>query len=484
MEPLGLRALCYVRPWTESYFRYVSQGVFGSGNTMHVSDFRGLGSPSIADLFYGHLRRQREPHWPDFISREERDDLVARCRLLRELAPEEADQLLAAMTWAIEEVLDRCQPQIIFAPLLDSYVMDLLRVCAARRGVPFLGLSPTFMSGYCRLTARGEHVAFRRPKGRECRHALQELLDPQYQPPHFRAFSDRGSWFLIQRWLRENVKQAYFTLLPWLRRDPLNYHYATSRRAARQRSRWDCLGPARFFDSDWQERLQRFPGGWAYVPLHFHPEATTDYWLKPRDFLDYEESVLEVARRLAAELPLAVKEHPAFLGFRSAGFYRRLRSIPNLVVVPAGVRSNQLVETSVAVVVWLGSVGAEAGLRGKAVVTLGQPYYATGLKFLNVTSRQELDQVPAQVRRLAATPAPTADEKLVVIRHVLSGCVPGSYDGLHFSASNATKKAKADGMIASLRRYLPRWRERVSIEARTGTVLTEPEFRAADSSSQ
>jgi hypothetical protein len=113
------------------------------------------------------------------------------------------------------------------------------------------------------------------------------------------------------------------------------------------------------------------PGSLPFVfyPLHFQPEATTLI------HGSYFEDQLTVVRNLARSLPagweLVVKEHFWMSGQRALGFYRALKSIPNLRLLPFSVPTNELILTAEIVAVISGTAGLEGALVGKPVLIFG-----------------------------------------------------------------------------------------------------------------
>ncbi len=451
-----MSVLCYIRPWNERYFRYVCDRVFGTGITCYISDFKGLGSPEIARRFYAFHNAPKSRPWPAFLTSAIRDDIVARCRLLRVLPRAETDRFLAAMTWALDGVIEEVNPRVVVSITVDSYVLDLLKVCAERRGIPFLGLVTLFINGYCLVSGRGEYLPFRQPSEAECESVLDLLLSEEYRPVYLENYAS-SSALLLKRWLREKIKKVYFSLLPTLRGDPLNYHYRVSHAAARERSRLSCLHPGRFYETDWQERLQEMKDDWAYLPMQYHPECNTDYWSRPNDFRDYESSTLQVVQSLSRRVPIVAKEHPNMLGFRPPSFYKALRSMKNVLLVPPAVPSISLIECCSAVLIWSGSAGIEAAIRGKTVVTFGGPYYAIGPMYVNVRSRQELAGLPEVLRERAQRPQSTRMERLALVRHILSASLRGSLQECYFSPNDLVKRENADLVIDSLREHVDTW---------------------------
>ena len=107
----------------------------------------------------------------------------------------------------------------------------------------------------------------------------------------------------------------------------------------------------------------------AFFPLHTEPEVSL--LVQGRGFLNQ----IEVIRSLASSLPvgwwLLVKEHPASVGKRPIGYYRKLLAIPNVRLVRTSCKSNELIARASLVVTISGTIGFEAILKGKPVAVLG-----------------------------------------------------------------------------------------------------------------
>jgi hypothetical protein len=140
---------------------------------------------------------------------------------------------------------------------------------------------------------------------------------------------------------------------------------------------------------------QRRPGRpFVYFPLH----VTDDYKIKTviPHCVDQASLVEQVADALPPGYDLVVKEHPMSIGRNPLSFLRRLRRRPNLRLVHPHSGSHELIRDSEAVVVISSTVGLEALLYEKPVLTLGRPFYAGYGLTLDVESFRELrEQVPA-----------------------------------------------------------------------------------------
>jgi Capsule polysaccharide biosynthesis protein len=112
--------------------------------------------------------------------------------------------------------------------------------------------------------------------------------------------------------------------------------------------------------------------------IYFPLQVADDYKiLRLRPHCADQEAIVE---RLAASLPpgvdLVVKEHPMSIGRNPLGMLRRIAAPPNAHLVDPHTSTLELVERAVGVVTISSTVGLEALMLGKPVLTLGRPFYS------------------------------------------------------------------------------------------------------------
>src|SRR3954451_9290838 len=102
-----------------------------------------------------------------------------------------------------------------------------------------------------------------------------------------------------------------------------------------------------------------------------------------------------IARSMPAGWKLAVKEHFFMRGQRPLAHYRRLRHVPNLVLVPFSVPTNRLIQECRVLFTISSTAGLEASLIGKPVVMFGNyPWqYAPTIRRAGA-----LEDLPALIR--------------------------------------------------------------------------------------
>jgi hypothetical protein len=112
---------------------------------------------------------------------------------------------------------------------------------------------------------------------------------------------------------------------------------------------------------------------YAFFPLHTEPELSL--LLHSRPNVNQVEAARGIARSLPVGMQLVIKEHPWSVGKRSLGYYEKLLEIPNVRLADPAMSSTPLVRGARLVVTIASSIGFEAALEGKPVVTLGSTSY-------------------------------------------------------------------------------------------------------------
>ncbi|SPJ34388.1 capsular polysaccharide export protein, LipB/KpsS family [Kushneria phyllosphaerae] len=108
-------------------------------------------------------------------------------------------------------------------------------------------------------------------------------------------------------------------------------------------------------------------------PLHFHPESSTS--ILSGSYLNEYEVIRNVAFNLPQGIKLYVKDHMSAFGFPSLKFYRQLKGLPNVKLLPPDAPTKKLIKSSRAVITLTSTVGYEALLLGKQVFLFGEVFY-------------------------------------------------------------------------------------------------------------
>lgn len=121
------------------------------------------------------------------------------------------------------------------------------------------------------------------------------------------------------------------------------------------------------------------------------------------------------------------------IGRNSLGLLKRLRRRANVRLVDPYTSSHELIQRSEAVAVISSTVGLEALLHGKPVLTVGQPFYSGFGVTVDVDSFREL---PAAVHTLLNF-RPDRELTLRFLHAAMRACLPGKPVMVDASDENA-----------------------------------------------
>ncbi|UTW07490.1 capsular biosynthesis protein [Pseudomonas benzenivorans] len=381
--------ICYVRPWNADQFATLAKNIFPEASIYCCSEHARVDSLGLKQAYYSNLKDNIREVEAD-ITADEAQDMIVRCRLLRKLPFFVAQKHLFAMAAAIKGILERKKPQVVLSLTVDSYVIDLLRHLSVRQGVRFVALVPSFVNGYFRVTSRGESTlnpGYDLSIIDDLRH---KLLDPLYTPSFNVSALSNPNRGVFKRWVANLARVPYFFAKRYFSGDRFNFHYWASQLVSWEQ--FSIFLPREPGNPNWEQVLASDSRPALYIPLQMFPECTVDYWSEDAGVIDYYAALERFIEKHHVSFNIVVKEHPSVMGARPSGFYRKIKKDARITVVPTYTPSNLVLDKVQGVFIWTGTVGFESALRGKAVITLCNPYYAYGKRFLKIT-----EQTPSEV---------------------------------------------------------------------------------------
>lgn len=321
----------------------------------------------------------------DWLTREEYDDLagvadvhdlIRRCRGLRAISYDEAIRYISrCFLFFVKFFADHPALKLIVTGAVDNYVMDLMHRVGTSRGIKFMGVTDSFMSPeYKLITVRGELSQSLEVDAAEVDRVFDVLKrritapnNPRRRKAYVNAAYDLGSYlyrYVVRYWLRHKL----FGDLGY------EYRFAPILHKFRSLGQLAAISKLQHFDFNAERE-----GKLAYVPLHYYPEATTDYWIDDPFHVNYAVSVTDTVRKLKTMgYTVLIKEHPAFYLARTAKFYRDLEDQGATLLDPF-IPTKHLLEVVDLIVVWNGSTGIEAIINKRPVVKVTNSYYGDGL---------------------------------------------------------------------------------------------------------
>lgn len=327
---------------------------------------------------------------------------------------------------ALERIFDEVEPDVVVPEVGSETMRTAAHLVALDRGIRTLFLLYTLFPNPLRLYGNTLHAP---------------IVDPQEVRELSEDERARVEGFVAEFIARDRPIRDY--------RRP-RVHGGTLRDFARHvttRVLWDrdneYLRPHLFVRNYVREKTgarlaQRFyeplgeaPRPFVYFPLH----VVDDYKIKRViPHCHDQAAIIElIAESLPQGVDLVLKEHPMSVGRNPPALLRRLSQRREVRIVDPFTSSHELIRRAEAVAVISSTVGLEALLHGRPVLTCGQPFYAGYGVTVDVDSFRELPDAVTQVLRFQ----PDREQTLRFLGAAMRACRPGKPQLVDSSQENA-----------------------------------------------
>lgn len=112
---------------------------------------------------------------------------------------------------------------------------------------------------------------------------------------------------------------------------------------------------------------------YAYFPLHYEPEISlmlyAPFWMNQINL------IRQIAKSLPVHYKLYVKEHPPMYGYRTRAYYKKIKKIPNVKLLPPETNTFEIIKNAKLITVITGTAGWEGLLLKKPTITFGDVFY-------------------------------------------------------------------------------------------------------------
>lgn len=330
---------------------------------------------------------------------------------------------------ALERIFDAERPDVVVPEVGNETIRVASHLIGLERGIPVLFLLYTIFPAPLRLYVDTLHAPICEPADLRPLAPAEAAEVEQFR----RAFIERA----------EPIRRHRRVPLEWRR---VKLFVGHLRRNAGEDRDNEYLEPWHLFGANVGEWLRARVARPFYDPLaqsrpfvYFPLHVTDDY--KIRRIIPHCEDQLSLVEQVADALPpgidLVLKEHPMSVGRNSLRLLRRLKARPNVRLVGPYASSHDLVQQADAVAVISSTVGLEALLYGKPVLTLGQPFYGGLGVTLDVDAFHELrEAVPALLRF-----RPDPERVRRFLHAAMRQCLPGAPVLVDRSDDNAVELA-------------------------------------------
>jgi len=344
-------------------------------------------------------------------------------------SPERCAERTVEQFVAVKRLLERLQPQLVVPEVGNESMRTVVHVVGTAQGATTLFLMYTLFDDPLRLYAGTMDAPIvapdeLRPLSPDEEAELDDFMESfrrRNQPirAHRKAslalhrVNAAARHYAVKAiWDRDNV---YLTPTAWLGRDLR----ARARVSLTRRIYSDDLPSAEF----------------VYFPL----QVSDDYKLirlRP-EWADQEAVVARLAGALPPGMELVVKEHPMSIGRNSLDMLRRIADRPNARIMDPHTSSLDIIDSAAAVATISSSVGLEALMYGKPVLTLGRPFYSGYGVTVDATDAGEIPALMGEVLRFS----PDRERSRRLLHAAMRRCYPGAPVLVDSTDENAARLA-------------------------------------------
>jgi hypothetical protein len=200
-----------------------------------------------------------------------------------------------------------------------------------------------------------------------------------FRHPYLKEFLRRVERKIVYKWGRDR------------------FDYVTPPLLCRALKETKVIVKRKFLTSFYFKTGQSLNKKYIFFPLQLQPEESADIWGKW--YSNQIATVEYISKALPLNYKLYVKEHKVAVGKREGLFscYDKLRRLPNVVLIHPFEDSHNLIKNADLVIVISGTVGWEALLYGKPVITLGNVFYNNSGLVHQVSNLGELKKAIRQL---------------------------------------------------------------------------------------
>jgi len=336
-----------------------------------ISEYKG--SDYYIDLKDSQYFNQGEFFWNEF-RKLNIYDLTCRCRVLRNLPIiKSRDLILRAFSYFLE-FFNKNKFDYLITYTSDSYITELIIYVAKLYKIKVYAIGGAFIENTKRITEKGEiQFISEKPKDfvEKIRIGLQNKMKVVGKPSKkivvYRTF--KYTFSILFRYI-------YHYIILHKLFGKLNYDYLLAGNQLEE----TVFSKLFFFKFIKINQIDdRTLGESIYIPLHFYPEATVDYWSDSPEKSFYLESLCEIlAYFRERNVNVYLKEHPAIFLRRPLYFYKTLMKYSNCKIIAPFEETAEIFKVFDKVIIWTGTTGLEAAMNNVNVYLYSKNYWDLG----------------------------------------------------------------------------------------------------------
>lgn len=292
---------------------------------------------------------------------------------------------IEAIIRRIEKDYNTHKFDIVFSEGLDDFPSYFLEMLSKKHKIPFYYFVYSRIGGSVFLSDRKDTG----PIGLESFYAenratyleKKNSFEKTFQTIHSYINNKKQPYYVTQSQMLykafslDDVK-AVFQAIRTYRKDPNAYH-AFENPLKFPINRYNKIKRKKEYKKYFKDKFIDFANlknqKYFIYPLHFHPEAAT---LIQGRWINDQRALIEMfSKALPADVKLIVKEHKVSIGRRPISFFTEIDKLHNVHFISEDQEVYSLIENSLGVVTISSSMGIEAIMLNKPVITFGDIHY-------------------------------------------------------------------------------------------------------------
>lgn len=445
------KTLCYLRPYNKSQLYSIAKLFRPKDEIKIFCEHPSVDQTGLPGKYYSYLKNNKKKINNKLFNKTEKKEIITRCRLLRNIKKKDALKHLDAMSLAINSVIRNEKPNLIFLQTVDNYISHIMYLICKRKKIKFIGIVTTPINNYFRITSLGE-CNFYKNYNKNLKYKIyKSYLKKDYVPVFNQKSISNPKKYIFLRWIRNSIKIPFFFIKRLISGDYYNYHSWSNYIVSLMN--FNLFFPIEPGDKKWEEKINQNKNT-IYIPLQMFPEATIDYACEKIEYLDYYKNLFLFIKNHHNKFNIVIKEHPNIMGFRPPGFYKKIKHDNRVNVIPTYVNSNLVLNKIDCVLVWTGSVGFDALIRGIPVISFCNPYYASSNRFLKIDQKTSSKKILQHMTRFNKTNF-KKKEALKITEYMAKQLLNGNYKyHVDWSYKNINDLKDIKIMANSLKRSL------------------------------
>jgi len=328
-----------------------------------------------------------------------------------------------------ERIIDEIKPEYLLLRPTDWNRNHLLLLICKGANIPVLMLTPTRFSERCHIAEDFDKFSSTNNQNEKIFGSIEEIKKFIYKKDKADEFSiilKRGEDISISK-----KSKLFFKFLNIIKNDQYKKFYENFGRTRTKiiknelKKELNSKKHEEFLFKISEKEITQKP--YVFFPLHYQPERDTLIQAP------YANNQLEIIEHIAKSLPinysLYVKEHPVMRirGWREPEYYKKILSFPNVKIIHPNVKARTIIEQSDLIVTINGTIGIEALIEKKPVITFVETSYSKirGVEFIN-----DHNSLPKAIRKLLKVEI-NEGELIEYCNYVMSNSFSLNFTSLH-----------------------------------------------------